>query len=290
MDRSIIALIVSGALTVPMVASMANSEQNRDPQLSVASANTPEKMRAPHAVAPGENTIIGGEITNIDTVRDQFQLNANGQRQMTVRFDERTQVYVDGTRIPLRGLHPDTHASVQTVLDGTSVFAVSVHFLSHAPEGEIQGQVRSYDPGTRMLSVIAAGVISPITVLVPVNTPITRVGQSDLNSIRAEVKDLTKGALISLSFEPVNRGLGIASRIAVLATPGSAFVFNGDLTSLDMHSGSLRLVDPRDHKSYQLFFDPEQILASKDLREGDRVKVAATFDGSRYVVSNIAVN
>jgi hypothetical protein len=67
-------------------------------------------------------------------------------------------------------------------------------------------------------------------------------------------------------------------------------VFGGSLSSVDMHSGVLVLADPRDQKSYQIFFDASKIPTSQTLREGDEVRVTATFDGSRYVAGAIAVN
>ncbi len=97
---------------------------------------------------PGKSTVIGGAIQNIDPVRDQFTLKVFGGKPMKILFDERTQVYRDGKRTPLRDLRPDDHASVETVLDGTKVFALSVHVLSQLPEGERQGQVMDYNPGS----------------------------------------------------------------------------------------------------------------------------------------------
>lgn len=290
MDRSLVALIVSGALAVPMVASIANSEQTRDSPLLLASESAPERRSALPAVAPGKNTIIGGEIRNLDTVRDQFQLKAFGQRPMTVQFDERTEVFLDGKKIHLRDLPTNGHASVQTVLDGAKIFAVSIHLLSHPSEGEYQGQVRSYNSGTRELSVIAAASHTPMKVLVPQNTPINRVGQGDLSSGHSGESDLVKGTLVSLTFEPDKKGGGIAKEIAILAAPGSACVLSGSLSSLDVHSGRLVLVDSRDQKSYQVSFDPARLAATETLREGDRVVVNATFDGSSYVADGIDVN
>jgi hypothetical protein len=104
------------------------------------------------------------------------------------------------------------------------------------------------------------------------------------------LSDLAKGALISLTFESDRKGGGVASQIAILASPGSAFVFGGNLSSLDMHSGSLVLVDPRDEKSYEVFFDAARLPTSHTLHEGDYVRVTATFDGSRYEASAIAVD
>jgi hypothetical protein len=82
----------------------------------------------------------------------------------------------------------------------------------------------------------------------------------------------------------------VAGQIAILATPGSAFLFGGNISSLDMHSGVMVLVDPRDDKSYQIFFDSAHLTTSQNLHEGDYVQVTAAFEGTRYVASAINVN
>ena len=88
----------------------------------------------------GNSTTVGGEIRKVDPVLDQFTLAVFGQRPIKIFFDERTEVYRDGKRIPLHDLGPSGHASVQTILDGTDVFAMSVHMLTQLPEGECTGQ------------------------------------------------------------------------------------------------------------------------------------------------------
>jgi len=52
----------------------------------------------------------------------------------------------------------------------------------------------------------------------------------------------------------------------------------------------LTVIDPRDEKSYQIVFDPTKFPTSQALHEGDNVRVAATYDGSRYVAYSIALN
>jgi hypothetical protein len=125
--------------------------------------------------------------------------------------------------------------------------------------------------------------------VVPENTPITHVNQGDLPSHPGS-SDLVTGTLIFLTFEPNKEGQGIASRIEILASPGSAVVFSGSLISLDMHTGQLILIDPRDEKRYQIVFDPSKLSGSQTLREGDNVRVDATFDGSSYLAHSIVVN
>ena len=128
------------------------------------------------AYSPGKSTVIGGAIQNVDPVRDQFTLKVFGGKPMKILFDERTQIYRDGKRAPLRDLRPDDHASVETVLDGTKVFALSVHVLSQLPEGDRQGQVMDYNSEARELTVSDIMGQGPLKLRVPIDTPILHVG------------------------------------------------------------------------------------------------------------------
>jgi cold shock CspA family protein len=92
-----------------------------------------------------------------------------------------------------------------------------------------------------------------------------------------------------VKFDPGVPGQGVATEVDILAAPGSAFVFSGQLSFLDSHSGRLVIADPRDNQSYEVFFHPSQFPASRQLREGSYVRVTATFDGSRYVATNIRI-
>ena len=126
----------------------------------------------------GKSTVIGGAIRGVDRVRDQFTLNVFGGRTLKVLFDERTQVYRDGLKGALRDLRAGDHVSVETVLDGTTVFARSIHLLSVLPEGECQGQVLNYDPGDRELTVRDVLSREPVELRVPAGTAIVRQGQA----------------------------------------------------------------------------------------------------------------
>lgn len=271
----------------------ARSEQNAGiPPLSIPGPAAGVLSPLP-PVPRGQTTVIGGAIRNVDPVRDQFTLKVFGGGQMKILFDERTQVYRDGKRTPLHDLQPDPHASVETVLDGTKIFARSIRMLSRVPEGEFRGQVRSYNPGTRDLIVSAAlSGGEPIELYVPSGTPFLRQGQEASSSASSGSAALVKGTLISVQFNSGNnkKGRGIASQITILATPGSVFVFRGNISFLDLHSKLLVLTDPRDGKSYKISFDPARFAASKNLREGTHITVKAKFDGTGYVANAITVN
>ena len=237
----------------------------------------------------GKSTILGGEILNIDPVRDQFSLRAFGERPMKILFDERTQVYRDGKRIPLRTLGNESHVSVQTILDGTSVFALSIHILSQAPQGECEGQVLSFNPVTGELAVQSALSPEPIKLIVPANTLVARMGQSTFTSGNTGLADLIHGALVSIKFNPDRQDRPIATEVSILATPGSEFILAGEISFLDLNSGQLDLVDSRDQKRYQISFSSTRIPTARSLHMGDHIRVAANFDAARYVASDITV-
>jgi hypothetical protein len=235
---------------------------------------------------PGKSTVIGGAIQNIDPVRDQFTLKVFGGKPMKILFDERTQVFRDGKRTPLRELRPDDHASVETVLDGTKVFALSVHVLSQLPEGERQGQVIAFDPGARELTVSDIMGQGPLKLRVPEGATIIHVGQA-VASQGAGESDLVKGTLVSVRFKADGKGQGVASQISILAKPGTAFVFTGNVTFLDLRNKVLVLADPSNDSSYKISFDPNRLPTVRDLHEGTQVTVTATFDGGSYVATDI---
>jgi hypothetical protein len=182
-------------------------------------------------------------------------------------------------------------ASVQTVLDGTSVYAISIHVLSQSPEGEYEGRVLNYNSDTRELLVSSVLSREPLKLIVPANTRKSLAWDSLRFLQQASgTSDLVKGALISVKFESDSKGRGIVSQISILATPGSTFAYNGYLSALDLHSGVLVLVDSLNGKDYQISFDPARLPTAHSLHSGDHVVVTAGFDGARYVASSITAN
>ena len=273
--------------------SKSGQDQNVPPASHLKSASAGAFSLPP--MPRGKSTVIGGSIRGVDPVRDQLMLDVFGGRKLKVLFDERTQIYRDGTKTSLHDLRAGDHASVETVLDGTIVFARSIRMLSVLPEGECQGQVMSYDPGDHYpgdheLTVRDALSRQPVKFRVPAGTAVVRQGQAASSVANLGSGDLVGGTLISVKFQSDNEGHGVASQVAILATPGTAFVFVGNVASLDLHSGLLVVIDPRDDKRYDVFFDAARFPASRDLHEGADVTVTADFDGARYVASAITVN
>jgi hypothetical protein len=255
-----------------------------------APAVAPEAKNLP-PIPKGKSTVIGGEIRNVDPVRDQITLKVfGGNDTMKILFDERTQVYRNGERIPVLTLKPDSHASIETTLDGDRVFALRIHMLSQLPEGECEGQVISYSPGPGILVLNASLSRQPIRLRVPNGTPIGRVGQSSFAGGQRGMDDLARGTLVDVNFNAAGRnGEGVVTHINILATPGAAFTFSGNISMLDVHDGELTIVDPRDNQTYQFFFNASQLPITNKLHEGLMVQVTASFDGSRYMVTQITM-
>lgn len=289
MSRSLATILLGGFAIMQIATLDAQTTQQTKSQPAVIPVDPSGDFAKLPSAPGGKSTIMGGQIRNVDPVRDQFSLMVYGERPMKILYDERTQVYRDGNRISLRDLGPEDHASVQTVLDGTTVFALSIHILSQTPQGECQGQIVSFNPDTHELSVSSPLSSQPIVMQVPPNTLIARVGQSTFTADASGLTDLKQGALISAKFSPVRQGQPVASQISVLAVPGSQFVIAGEVSFLDLDSNLLDVVDPRDEKRYRVYFDSEQLPSVHKLHLGDHVRIEATYEAPRYVASNVAV-
>lgn len=288
MNRWFVGILLSGFAMCPAVAAHAQAGKLSGPQAALAADNASgERAALPPLPPPGTSTIFGGAIRQVDPLRDEFSLDIYGQHPMKVLYDERTQVFRDGKRIPVDDLRPVDHASVQTALDGTQIFAMRIHILSQMPAGNYRGLVRRYDRATGILELNAAPSPKPIKVVVPGNATFMRTGQTAFASQASGPSDLEPGALVSVTFIPGGAGHAIASRIVVLAVPGSSFLFSGEIASLNMATGTLTLIDPRDGNSYQLSFYPGSVGETQPLRIGQKVRITASYNGTSYVASDI---
>jgi len=286
MNRLFLAAALSGTALVPATAIFAQSSLVRSAESHVVSGGLADIPPAPK----GQSTIFGGAIRDFDPVRDQFMLDVVGQRPMRVLFDERTQIFRDGAKVPLRDLGPEDHASVETTLDGADVFALSIHILSQAPEGQYEGKVLSFDRSRGVLTLQAGSWRDPLKVFVTSNTEFVRKGQHQFVAAGSGQTDLEPGSLISVAFQLRKPGQAMAKAITVLAVPGSSFVFEGNLVSIDLHSGLLILVDPTDQKNYQILFNAALFPESRSLHAGDRIRVRAAYNGSNFIANELAAD
>ena len=277
---------VAFSLSAQAVAQSSQQASSAEPEITPST-----HLKSVTTIPPlpkGTSTILGGSIRDIDPVLDRFTLHIIGEKPMKILYDQRTQLFVDGKRISLSQLRPAEHASVQTALDGTSVFAISVHILSQLQQGDYSGEIESYDPTTGDLEIVGERGGEPMRLRVSSNTTFERKGQGSSSAAPAGPGDLQPGSLVSLQFDPDGKGRASVTRITVLATPGSEFVFTGSLVALDTRAGTMTVLDPRNNQTYQIGFNPGSLSSIQNLHSGQHVRITADYDGRRYVAESVS--
>jgi len=222
-------------------------------------------------------SLIGGTLESIDRLRDRFILRPFGRGKLTIVFDPRTQFVREGKAAGAQDMHPGDRVYVETVLDGTAVFAKTIHVLTGAALGATFGQVIAYDAAQGSLSIRDQLSSRPVQFHITSQTIVTGAG-------------VGPGALVQVSFLP-GKGPALVREILVLAAPGSVFTFAGRITFLDFASHELVLANASDDNRYEIQFNPATLEtdAKERLQEGASVTVAARFNGQRYVAESVTV-
>lgn len=242
------------------------------------------------ALPGGIRTVMGGRIFDVDPVLDQFALAIPGGKIITVRYDERTHLFQNGARASVLDLRPAVHASVETTLDGSRIFAVSIHVLSSVPDGDLQGQIIHYNATTGEMDLQSVISEKPIVLHVPAGTPIVPAGQlSSSGTVHAGTWQLTKGSLVNVEFMPNGSGKVVATRVEILADIGASFVFSGRVVYFNLQAGRMLILDRENNRTYDVYFQSAQLPASHHLHDGVGVKVIARFNGRHYIARSIAI-
>jgi Domain of unknown function (DUF5666) len=247
----------------------------------------PDKLLDLPRLKHTQTSLIGGSLESIDRLRSRLVLRPFGRGKLTIAFDPRTQ-FVRGSAIAsVQDLRPGDRVYVETVLDGSAVFAKTVHLPKSPAEGTAQGQVIAYANAnaTAQGSLTIRDQLSsqPVKFLVNSKTIINGAG-------------VGPGALVQVSFLPSadkdrDKDVAVVSQITVLATPGSVFTFSGRITLLDLAAHQLVVANASDDIRYEIQFNPAAIEASTRarLQEGASVAVAARFTGQGYVAESVVV-
>jgi len=233
------------------------------------------------ALAHTKVSLIGGTIYKLDRVRDEFTIQIFGGGKMKVYFDPRTHIYNDAGEASVADLRKGDRVSIDTVLDGSTVFARNIRLKSTA-DGATQGIVVGYREDKGELTVRDA--LSPVPLKLHV-TDKTRVLDHD-RAVSAD--SLLRGTLVTVKFASQKDGRGFAQEISVLASPGASFTFVGHVTALDLSSGLLVLTSATDGKTYEIYLNP--FVAADNLRQSADVTVLTRFEGNRYVAQSLTVN
>ena len=240
----------------------------------------PDLPKLPTAKA----SLIGGTIGKLDRVRDQITVQIFGGGNMKISFDTRTHVFRDGNEASVSDLRQGDRVYIETILDGSTVFARAIRLKTSTFAGESQGIITSYRADKGELEIRDA--LSPQAVKIRVTSQ-TRIVDG---SHAASTTRLAPGTLVAIKFGPRQDGGEVAREVSVLATPGESFTFAGQVTAIDLRLGLLVLTSSTDHKTYEIYLDPSVVGVDDNLRPPADVTVLTRFQGNRYVARSVTVN
>jgi len=175
----------------------------------------PDLPKLPAAKA----SLIGGTIGKLDRVRDQMTVHVFGGGKMKIAFDPRSHIYHDGNEASLADLRQGDRVYVETILDGSTVFARTIRVKTSTFSGESQGIITSYSAGKGELQIRDALVAARRK-----NT--YHIANKDYRGDRAaSASKLSPGTLVQSSLAARQDGGEVAREVSVLATPGASFYF-----------------------------------------------------------------
>ena len=208
-------------------------------------------------------TLVGGTLTSVDEIQNRITVKPfGGKQRLHMNFDVRTHIFRNGVATTERDLKLGDRVYLDTMLDGSKVFAKSIWIRSAAGSGNGRGQILRYDPRTNTLT---------------------------LRDEVSAVADLKSGSLAAVTFDPQQGRSGVVREISILAEPGSVFTFMGRITFIDLSQKLIVIANQRDDKDYDIYFDSIPATVLQGLREGSQASIAAIFNGSRYVAQKVDI-
>ncbi len=259
-------------------------DSTKAPASNSAPPNAAEEPLFPVPPMPtGEVSLVGGTVVKVDRVRNRLSVRPFSGKKMSMFFDERTHIYRDGMETTQLGIHPGDRVYVDTMLDGSRVFARNIRVQTHAAPADARGQVLGYDRSTGVMTVRDELSSQDVSFHVTRDTVI----KTEQPSAAA---DLRPGSLVAVQFSPASADRGVAWQISVLASPGNKFTFAGKVVFLDLRDGILGIQNQTDNRIYNLHFTPATPGVSQDLVVGSEVTAPAVFNGTDYVAQQISMN
>ena len=226
-------------------------------------------------------TLVGGTIIRLDRVRDRLIVRPFGGHDMEIAFDQRTKMLRDQTPIPARELVPGSRVYVDTLFDGSRIFAKNIQIRAQTNCQDVHGQVIDYDSRRGTLDITETVAPAPVKLRVSAQTQVQISGRS------GTIAEVPSNALIIASFAPGSDGAPTACEIHVLAVPGQSFTFAGTITFVDLHTHRVAIANRSDATTYDLDVDhlsPDQI---RGVREGQEATIETVFDGQGYQAKTI---
>ncbi len=231
----------------------------------------------------GPISLIGGTVQSVDPIRSRMQVKAIGGDTRTMAFDDRTQVLRDGQAVTYDKIRKGERVYVDTILYQDKVFARSVRIETNPGEADARGQITAYDPASGRMSLMDELASQAVAFKVDSNTQVTSKNGP------ARISDLVPGSLVTVKFVPGRNQEGLARQVAILAEPGSKFVFAGTVTNINLRQSMFSIANKTDHKTYDLNFNPAEVANLNQLKIGSEVIVTAEFSGNGYRAQDIDI-
>jgi hypothetical protein len=223
--------------------------------------------------------LVRGVLKQLDPIRDQLVIHPFGGRDVRINFDPRTQLLPANPNAHLAAIPAGSVVSVDTVIDGGKLFALSVR-TGPSTGAELNGQVLRYDAAKSRLTV--RDPLSPQSVALRMTPSTIVVNQGQPASPQA----LSPGALVRVWFSPAQNA---ANRVEILAERGNSFTFEGRVVAVDLRSRVLSLSNDSDQSVHELAIASLDDTSLRLLREGAAVSVQAEFDGQRYNARTVSL-
>ena len=225
-------------------------------------------------------TLIGGTVASLDEVMNRMSVQPFGQKStMEVAFDTRTHFFQDGRPISYRDIRQGQRVYLDTMLNGSKVFAKQIWIQSSAVSGLSRGQIVNFDPQHKVLTIRDELSSQAVKMQVTPTTVIRNVSQT------SSTADLVPGALVSVQFGPQRE----LREVTVSARPGAVFSFAGRITYLDLSRKLIAVDNNIDRAKYDIAIDAVAPSVARELHQGDEVNIDAVFDGKRYAARRIDV-
>lgn len=253
------------------------------PVANGAIAVDPESLLPDLPPLPRTNaTLVGGTIQHLDRVRDRVTLRVFGGGKSSALIDPRTQVYVGDKQGSIADLHEGQRVYLDTILDGSTVFARAIRVGNATDMGNSQGVVETYRQDRGELTMRDG--LSPMPIHIRL-TPATKFTEGNRT---LSASSLLPGSLIKVSFDSQGSGRNVAREISILAAPGTHYTFSGEIVHINLRTGLLVINSPLDRKTYEIYLDPS--VPPDNLHPGAEVTAVTDFENARYVAHTVTVN
>jgi hypothetical protein len=258
-----------------------STPQGDEPKTILTSGSADPNAYNPYLEPPPmpktKPTLVGGTAARIDHVRNQLTVQPfGGGQKLKVFIDERTHIYRNGAATTVLGIRKGDRVYVDTMLDGSRVFAKNVRVENQAGAAEVRGQITAVNRQNGTVTVRDELSAQPVTFTIGGGT------QYSAFKGNASSADLKPGSLVDVQFAPGKDKHDQAQEVIVLARPGESYVFEGVVTNVDMRSGTLALENRSDDQTYELHFSNAALDDRDKLKVGSEVTAHAIFDGKQY--------